>query len=99
MSQNSKYWVEMDADMEELVPKILEIKRQQAEEVSQASEERDFSRIKAIGHKIRGMHGIQQINDLGTAIENAAMDEKLQEIWKFNAELLDFLDHIEIHFK
>ncbi len=94
-----RYTVILDPDLEELLPTILEIKRKQVQELQTAFDHEDFQEIQSLGHKMKGSHGLETINDLAQSIESAAKEKKLPTIQVLLNQLHDYLDHIDIRFR
>ena len=94
-----KYLAILDPDLEELVPKILEIKRQQAQEIQEAIRQNDCEAVKKLAHKMRGSHGLEGVNDLAKSIEDMANQGDLLAVQTLTHELIDYLEHVVIHFK
>jgi len=95
----NKYIAILDVAFKDLVPQILEIKRRQAKEVEDALIQHDFEKIRKLGHKIRGSHGLEVINGLGRRLEDAAKDKDIQTSRAISNELMEYLNHVEVRFQ
>ncbi|MBF0287167.1 MAG: response regulator [SAR324 cluster bacterium] len=96
---SDQYTVMLDPDLEELIPKILEIKRKQAQEIQEAFNDNNFQKLQKLGHKMKGSHGIDTINNLAQSIESAAKKQDLPTIKVLIHQIYDYLDHIEVRFQ
>lgn len=85
--------------MEELIPKFLEKRRNDLQLLSAALQERNFERIRVLGHNMKGAgtgYGFPRITDLGRCLEQAAKAAEWSEIAAQIAALTDYLDRVEL---
>ncbi|MBI3950534.1 MAG: response regulator [Acidobacteria bacterium] len=97
-----KIIVEVDADLQKLLPRFLEGRRKDIETILTALEQEDYRTIEILGHTLRGSggsYGIDAISDIGQALERAARAKQREDIRKCVAELSHYLDHVEIVYK
>ena len=89
------------AGIEEAVPLFLDITRQDVQSLCDALRAQDYSKIRFIGHDLKGSgggYGFETISTLGKSIEEAAKRSDGEEIGKHVAALADFLDRVEVVF-
>src|SRR5258708_11346899 len=87
------------AGIEEAVPLFLDITRQDLQSLCEALRSQDYSKIRFIGHDLKGSgggYGFEAISTLGRSIEEAATRSDGEEIGKHVAALADYLDRGEV---
>lgn len=99
VSEGESYRAILPMALEPLVPQILEVKRKQMVGVQEALNDQNFQALQKLGHKIRGSHGLQRVNELALLLEEAAKDKDLSRIEKVSVQLGDFLEHVQIGFE
>jgi HPt (histidine-containing phosphotransfer) domain-containing protein len=78
-----KLVLEVSAELEALMPTFFANRRRDVEKIVNALARGDFDRIRAIGHGVKGAggtYGSTVISQLGARIEQAAIDQKVEEI-------------------
>lgn len=93
------YVVELDADMEELIPSFLENKKADLEAMRQAAYDNDFEEMRTLGHKLKGsfnMYGFKQVGNICHALEEAAKEQDAALIADNLKLLEDFLEKMVI---
>jgi HPt (histidine-containing phosphotransfer) domain-containing protein len=96
-----KIVVQVDADLEDLIPGYLQNRRQDAEAILQALEKQDFETIRVLGHTMKGTgggYGFDAITEIGRALEEAAKIRDTQAINRGVSTLLDYLEAVEVVF-
>jgi CheY-like chemotaxis protein/HPt (histidine-containing phosphotransfer) domain-containing protein len=87
------------AGIEEAVPLFLDITRQDLQNLCEALRAQDYSKIRFIGHDLKGSgggYGFAEISTLGKSIEEAAKRSDSEEIGKHVSALADYLDRVEV---
>ncbi len=95
----SDYRVYVDQDLKPLIPRFLENRKQEIEEIKGAAEEENYDRIRELGHNFKGVgggYGFDEITRLGKEIEEAAKHEELELIGQLINNLEDYLQQAEI---
>lgn len=94
-----KIVVQVDADLEDLIPGYLQNRRKDADAILEALENQDFETIRILGHTMKGTgggYGFDAITDIGQALEEAAKSRQVQAIRQEVAALLDYLQAVEV---
>jgi HPt (histidine-containing phosphotransfer) domain-containing protein len=97
-----KIVVQVDADLEDLIPGYLQNRHKDADAILQALEQQDFESIRVLGHTMKGTgggYGFDAITDIGRALEEAAKSQNPQAIQQGLADLRDYLQAVEVVFK
>jgi HPt (histidine-containing phosphotransfer) domain-containing protein len=96
-----KIVVQVDADLEDLIPGYLQNRRQDVDAILQALENQDFETIRVLGHTMKGTgggYGFDAITEMGRDLEAAAKGKNAQAIRQGTATLLDYLQAVEVVF-
>lgn len=99
--QNAEIVVEVDEDLEELIPGYFENRRQDVAAILSALERNDFELIRSIGHKMKGSgggYGFDRITEIGRDIEAAAKDSRSRDILEQANCLQNYLDRVKVVF-
>lgn len=94
--------VQVDADLEDLIPGYLQNRRQDVDSILQALEKQDFETIRILGHTMKGTgggYGFDAITELGRALEEAAKGRNIADIRQKAAALLAYLQAVEVVFQ
>jgi histidine phosphotransfer protein HptB len=94
-----KIVVQVDADLEDLIPGYLQNRRQDVDAILQALENQNFETIRILGHTMKGTgggYGFDAITEMGRALEAAAKDKNGPAIRQGVAALLDYLGAVEV---
>lgn len=86
--------VEVPAELEPLLPGFLASRQRELVELDQALLGADFSRVKFIGHNMKGVgggYGFDQVTELGERFERTASAEDLTATSECLADYRDFL--------
>jgi len=89
------------AGIEEAIPLFLDITRQDLQSLNDALRAQDYSKIRFIGHDLKGSgggYGFDEISNLGKSIEEAAKRSDSEEIGKHVSALADYLSRVEVVF-
>jgi CheY-like chemotaxis protein/HPt (histidine-containing phosphotransfer) domain-containing protein len=96
---NARIAVRPPAGIEEAIPLFLETTREDLQALSRFLNERDYSRIRFIGHDLKGSgggYGFDPISAIGRSIEEAAKRSDRDEISRQIAVLTDYLDRVDV---
>lgn len=97
-----KIIVNIDPDLEELIPGFLENRVKDIEILKNAAGKRDFAALKSVGHSLKGVgggYGFAKITELGAGIEASAKDNDMEKINQLISDLADYLQRIEIKYQ
>ena len=105
MTQNSdthggeRIVVEVDEDLEDLIPGYLNNIRGDVEKMHNALNTEDYETIQLIGHSTKGSgggYGFDAITDYGASLETAAENRNPEDIRKWLDKLAHFLDIVKV---
>ena len=91
--------VEIDPDLEDLVPTFLKNRRADVWAIRQALEHGDYRSIHRIGHNIKGDSGalgFEGLSVIGRAIESAALEEDEARIHAETERLANYLERVDV---
>ncbi len=94
--------VNVDQDLEDIVPGFLENRHKDATQLEAALRENDLKTIRLLGHRMKGDgggYGFQEISTIGEALEEAAIREDRTVIQRQTAALIDFLARVEVRYQ
>jgi CheY-like chemotaxis protein/HPt (histidine-containing phosphotransfer) domain-containing protein len=94
-----KISVRPPAGIEEAIPLFLDITRTDLQSLEDALREKDYSKIRFIGHDLKGSgggYGFEEISVIGRFIEEAAKRSDGDEIAKQISALEDYLGRVEV---
>lgn len=98
-SSTERIPVKIPAGVEEAVPLFLEITRADLQNLADALLEADYSKIRFIGHDLKGAgggYGFDGISAIGKLIEEAAKRSDGDEVSRQIVALTDYLDRIDV---
>ena len=98
---DEKIIIQVDPDLEELIPGFLENRNLDVEKLRSALDENDFANLQSIGHSIKGVgggYGFDLMSDLGADIESAAKESNADDIREKINQLADYLQRVEIEY-
>lgn len=96
---NNKITVNIDPDLEDLIPGFLSNRKEDVEKLRSAFKSSSLEDLRSIGHSLKGVgggYGFQKITEIGAEIENHAKSDNLDEINKLIDDLDEYLDCVEI---
>lgn len=96
-----KLIIKVDEDLEEIMPRYLEIRQKELLELESAVEAENFEQIRMLGHKLKGTgsaYGFDELSRLGSLIEDKACDKDMNEVPHYTSEIRTFLDNLEIEY-
>lgn len=97
-----KIIVQVDADLEDLIPGYLQNRRLDVDAILQALEKPDFETIRVLGHTMKGTgggYGFDAITEMGRALEEAAKNRNIEVIRQETAALAAYLQAVEVVFQ
>ncbi len=98
---SEKIIVQVDEDLEGLIPGFLKNRGQDVEKLRAELEQSNFVNVSSIGHSIKGVgggYGFDLMSELGAKIEIAGKESNV-EVIRENIEKLDnYLKRIEIEY-
>lgn len=96
-----KFKVTIDKDLIDIIPEYIEHRKQDCITLKNLLEQKNFSEIKKIGHKMAGSgggYGFDEISRIGKEIENKA-ENSPNEILQLIEKLENYLDNLEISYE
>jgi HPt (histidine-containing phosphotransfer) domain-containing protein len=96
-----KVVVQVDPDLNELIPGFLANKHDDARKIVAAADLSDYEDLKKIGHRIKGeggSYGFDGISEIGVRLEHAAIEKNLDDARQCATELSTYLAEVEIVF-
>ncbi len=94
--------VVVDEELSDILPKFLSNVRRNPSAIAAALARGDFGAIRSLGHNMKGTggsFGLPQISKLGGALEQAAKQQDGDAIRSVTAELVHYLDSVEVRYK
>ena len=101
LKPGQKIVVQVDVDLEDLVPMFLNNRKREIPELQEALNQGDFEAIRVLGHSLKGVgggYGFDAITDMGAVLETAAKSQDLPEIEQTLSQLATFLDCVEVEY-
>jgi hypothetical protein len=96
-----KIIVEVDSEVESIVPEFLENRRKDCLTIGSLLERFAFSEVRTLGHRMKGAggsYGFDDISVLGEIIEEAAMGGDTAAIMKAVQRLSAYLDRVVVEY-
>jgi len=97
----NKIIVEIDRDLEDLIPGYLSNRQKDTENISEALLKEDYESIRVIGHSMKGSgggYGFSRITEIGKEIEISAIGKSNEKIREHVAKLHAYMHAIEIQY-
>jgi len=94
-----KIVVNIDIDLEDLIPGFMENRQTDLQKLEQALEDQDYETLRSIGHNLKGVgggYGFHDMTAMGAAIEEGAKENKLEIIKENVTKLSHYLSNVEI---
>ncbi len=94
-----KIIVQVDPDLEELMPRYFENRRKDILAIDSALKAGDYETIRALGHSMKGSgggYGLDAITEFGMLIEQAANKGDSAGVAEALARLSDYLLRVEV---
>ena len=98
----TKLVVQIDPDLEDIVPGFLENRRKDIVSIQTAIPHGDFETIRMLGHRLKGDgggYGFDAISEIGTAIEHAAARRDAPALTQQTQILEDYLNRVEVVYR
>ncbi len=98
---SNKIEVKVDEDLEDIMPRYLEIRHKELVELETAVQEKDFDQIRMLGHKLKGTgaaYGFDELSRLGNIIEDQAVEKLMENVPESTALVRNYLENIEIEY-
>ncbi len=98
---DEKIIVQVDPDLEDLIPGFLENRNSDVEKLRSALDDNDFENLRSIGHSIKGVgggYGFDLMSELGADIEFAAKESNADEIREKINQLDNYLKCVKIEY-
>ena len=99
---DEKIVVNIDIDLEDLIPGFIENRQKDILKLEQAFAEQDLETLRSIGHNLKGVgggYGFHEMTTLGAAIEEGAKDNNLENIDENIKKLSHYLANVEINYQ
>ncbi len=97
----SKIPIDIDADLQELIPKFLDNRRIDILSLKSFINENDQTAIAHLAHKIKGSaagYGFIGLSEMALDIENALKSHEPEKLPKIADEMTSYLEKIEISY-
>ena len=97
--QSERALVQVDAEIEDLVPIFLENRREDIRGMLTALDQGDYETIQSFGHNMKGVggsYGFDFITEIGGLLEQGAKVRHSAEIRELVLELSTYLEHVEV---
>lgn len=97
----AKIKVHVDPDLEPIMGRYLELRREEQLRLEQALAEGDGEMIRFLGHKMKGTgtsYGFVRLTELGAAIERVGREGDFPRAAGLIAEAGEYMDSVEIIF-
>ncbi len=94
-----KIIVQVDPDLEELIPRFLENRWKDVLSIDDALKAGDYETIRVLGHSMKGSgggYGLNAVTDFGTLLEEAAKVQDPAAVSDALGRLSDYLQRVEV---
>ncbi len=98
---DEKIIVNIDSDLEDLIPGFLENRSKDLETLRDALDRKDCQSIQSIGHSLKGVgggYGFNGMSEIGAEIESSAKAQDLGKISELIEKFGEYMDSIEVVF-
>jgi histidine phosphotransfer protein HptB len=98
---DEKIIIQVDPDLEELIPGFLENRSLDVEKLQSALDDNDFENLTSIGHSIKGVgggYGFYLMSELGENIETAAKENNIDALRENINRLDGYLKSVEVEY-
>lgn len=102
MTQPSQWIVQVDRDLEELIPGYIQNRQKDIERLQMAIEQHDYESIRFIGHGMKGSgsgYGFDQITEIGRLLELSGKEENREQAAVYKKQLAEYLEGIVIQYE
>lgn len=97
----TKVKVEIDADLQDLIPQFIENRKKDIETLDQMVGKNDLASIAQLAHKIKGAaagYGFNDLSNLAAQMEVAAKNNDSTPMTDLLTKMKSHFSNIEIHF-
>ena len=94
-----KIRVNVDPDLEELIPRFMENTMKDINNILLAASQKDHETIRRIGHSMKSYgigYGFEYISEAGRTMEKAAIDGRFDTVLENVSKLKKYLDQVEV---
>lgn len=94
-----KFQVTVDAELEPIMPRYLEIRMEELAKLEHALSSGDDETVRMLGHKLKGTgtsYGFTRLTELGAAIERAGRGGDLPQANELTTEVRTYLENVEV---
>ena len=94
--------VQIDADLEDIVPSFLENRKKDLEQIEIFLKEKDWGHIESIAHKLAGnagSYGFNELGEIGIKLEEACQQAQFEEIKKYCDQYYQYMDNVKVEYK
>lgn len=94
-----KIRVEIDPDLEDLIPGFLANRTADAQAILLAAGQENFEKARVLGHTMKGVgsgYGFAEITKIGAAVELAAKERNTSRLTELARELQTYLENVEL---
>lgn len=101
-SDRIKNVVKADIDLKEVTERFLAEVKTFAREIAQGIEEKDFEKVRGIGHKLKGVggsFGFSFISEAGENIEQSAQTKDAAALKGHHQALFEYLNNLEVKYE
>jgi len=98
-TEGDRIVVQIDPDLEDLIPGYIENRHKDIKKIKDALTEGDYETIRILGHSMKGSgggYGFDAITEIGKSMEQAAKDKDIDSIKRLVEELNDYLSRVKI---
>jgi two-component system sensor histidine kinase/response regulator len=94
--------VQVDAELEEIVPRFIASKRKDLDSITAALDSGDYEKIRVLGHNMKGeggAFGFNTITEVGATLERAAKASDAEEIRQGVRALSAYFNNLQIEYR
>ena len=91
--------VEVDGEIESIVPEFLENRAKDCEQITRLLEKGEFCELRTLGHRMKGAggsYGFDGISEIGEIIEEAALECDGPTITNAAQRLVEYLKRVTV---
>ncbi|MFK8068636.1 MAG: Hpt domain-containing protein [Gammaproteobacteria bacterium] len=91
--------IQCDPDLEDLIPGYMNNRRKDITVIRECLKDDNFAQIHTLGHSMKGSgggYGFDEITDLGSRLELAALASNKDEIDQVVETLEDYVNRVEV---
>jgi HPt (histidine-containing phosphotransfer) domain-containing protein len=102
MTEKDKIVVNIDSDLEDLIPGFLENRRKDVSALNEALSNTNLETLRSIGHSLKGVgggYGFDSLSDIGAEIESKAKSGEIDGIDELINKMKDYLERLDIKYE